>query len=297
MVAQRCKKKEKATCAKAQGPKHKVKWTNILKEPEPPMSAYNLYFQEERARLLGTECTLVLRRSKKKSKQQAVPHGVISFQDLSKHVGKTWRELAKDKRKRYTAMYEDTKRQYKEEMEAYDEAVQNALDRAQRKRERTVSACVKDESSNDADTDVITSSTDPDSEEKNSCDRAVIVIDDCTNRGSGIQKEEECQPDEIEPMKLNDMCSLSTPSKQEQLHLSLNEDEELEPMENGDMCSHKDQDEERPSVDMQLIMDALGDLIPSIETMQENSMVELEEDLQYVLEEFQMDVPEPLFCC
>jgi hypothetical protein len=296
MVAQRSNKKEKATCAKSEGPKRKLKWTSILKEPEPPMSAYNLYFQEERARLLGTECTLVLRRSKKKSKQQAVPHGVISFQDLSKHVGKTWRELSKDKRKRYKQMYEDTKKQYKEEMEAYDEAVQNALNRAQRKRERTVSACAKDEISNDAATDVNTISTD--SEEKNTGDRAVlIVIEDCTNRGSGSQKEEECQTEEIEPMKLNDICCQSAPSKQEQTHRSLIEDEELEPMEVGDMCSDKDQDEKRPSMDMERIIAALDDLIPSMEIMQAKSMVELEEDLQYVLEEFQLDVPEPLFCC
>jgi hypothetical protein len=290
MVAQGSHKKEKATRAKAEAPKRKVKWTNILKEPEPPMSAYNLYFQEERARLLGTGCTLVLRRSKKKRKQQGVPHGVISFQDLSKHVGKTWRELPKDMRKRYTKIYEDTKKAYKEEMEAYDEAVQNALDRAQ----RTSSACAKDESSNDTDIDATTSSAD--SEEKNSADRAVVVIDYCKKRGSGSQKEEECQSEEIEPMKLNDIY-LSAPSKQEQTQPSLIKDEELEPMELGDMCSHKDEDEKRPSVDMQLIMDALDDLIPSMETMQANSMAELEEDLQYVLEEFQMDVPQPLFCC
>jgi gas vesicle protein len=259
------------------------------------MSAYNLYFQEERARLLGNECTLVMRRSKKKGKQQAVPHGVISFQDLSKHVGKTWRELPKDKRKRYTGMYEDTKKQYKEEMEAYDEAVQNALNRAQRKRERTVSACVKDASSNDVDTDANTSSTD--SEEKHNGDRAVIVIDDCTNRGSGSQNEEECQTEQIEPKKPYNICCLSTSSKQGQMHRSLIEDEALEPIKIGDMCLDKDQDEERPSVDMELIMDALDDLIPSMETMQAKSMVELEEDLQYILEEFQLDVPEPLFCC
>jgi len=101
-----------------------------LNEPETPMSAYNLFFQEERARLLGIPCILILRRGKKRNKQKSEPHGVISFKDLSRHIAKTWRELSYEKRKRYTDLFEETKAKYKEEMKAYEAALNNAFIRA-----------------------------------------------------------------------------------------------------------------------------------------------------------------------
>jgi hypothetical protein len=287
MIAQRRNQKEKVACAKTEGTTRKVKWTNILKEPDTPTYAYNLYFKEKRVRLLGTKCTLVLRLAKKKSKQQAAPYGVISCHDLPKHVDKTWRELpSKDKRKYCMDTYAATKKQYKKEMEACDEAVQNAMDCLLWKRARTISVCAKNESSNDAAPDVITSSTS--AVETANDHGAVIVIDDYISRGTGrIDMEEECKTEESDRPK-----PAGTDATQ------LIDNEKIEPIKLEDICSGKDQEGELSSADMQLVMDALDASIQPMQTagMQiitpSKSMMELEEDLQYVLEEFRPDVPD-----
>jgi len=254
--------KTKPACAKADSPKLKMKWTNILKEPEPPMSAYNLFFQEERARLLGVKCDLTLRRSKKKSKQQVIPHGVISFQDLSKHVGKTWRALSKAERKKYTDIYEATKKQYKEETEAYLKAVSDALDRAQRKRDR-LCMYAKVEINNREIPDTISCNMHKDkTDDYNFLDPTAeeFQIHDCVSSPISLPQEDFAS---IEPMHLDGMAD--------------------------------DQRRDVSHLDIQIISNTLNDLITSVEDMKKKPMSELEADLYYILEEFQMDVPEPLF--
>lgn len=74
--------------------------------PKRPLSAYNLYFQSERAKI------------------QEAAHGAgerIGFEGLGKIIGKKWRELSADDRDKYEKLAEKDTVRYRKEMEAYNE--------------------------------------------------------------------------------------------------------------------------------------------------------------------------------
>jgi hypothetical protein len=104
-------------------------------EPDPPVSPYNLHFQEERARLLGVECVLKVRRVKGNQQEQVkLPVGFASFRQLSFHIQARWKEAAEEKKQEYTDVYLSAKAQYKMEMALYHLSVGTMLKNTQMKR-------------------------------------------------------------------------------------------------------------------------------------------------------------------
>ena len=74
--------------------------------PKRPLSAYNLYFQSERAKILAaTESE----------------GGKIGFEGLGKIIGKKWREVNPDERKVYEELAKKDSTRYRKEMEVYNE--------------------------------------------------------------------------------------------------------------------------------------------------------------------------------
>lgn len=74
-----------------------LKKAKLQNKPKRPLSAYNLFFREERERILDeipdelavpSQALRVRRRKGKKP-----PHGKIDFESLVKTVGKRWKEL------------------------------------------------------------------------------------------------------------------------------------------------------------------------------------------------------------
>jgi len=109
--------------------------------PRRPLSAYNLFFSEERARILkeiegtageeeeeeegkkedGKPQALLrpLLPSEKKRRPHRKTHGKISFQQLAQKVGARWKALSDDQRKKYQDLAKEDMARQKEAMEQY----------------------------------------------------------------------------------------------------------------------------------------------------------------------------------
>jgi hypothetical protein len=74
--------------------------------PKRPLSAYNLYFQSERA--------AVQARAEKEDDSKK-----LGFEGLGKVIGKQWRELSDEDRKKYEKLAEKDSVRYRNEMEIY----------------------------------------------------------------------------------------------------------------------------------------------------------------------------------
>jgi hypothetical protein len=97
-------------------------------KPKRPLSAYNIFFKEERTRILeelpestpdddtqtdGVEGKGGGRKRKKR------PHGKIGFESLAKVIGKRWQDLNEEKVLYYKNKAQNDMLRYKKEMEAY----------------------------------------------------------------------------------------------------------------------------------------------------------------------------------
>mmetsp|Transcript_16459 Transcript_16459/g.41299 ORF Transcript_16459/g.41299 Transcript_16459/m.41299 type:complete len:462 (+) Transcript_16459:193-1578(+) len=75
--------------------------------PKRPLSAYNLYFQAERTKIIAH--------------QQEGNGPRIGFEGLGKVIGKQWRDLTSEKKKEYGKLAEKDSERYRKEMDAYHE--------------------------------------------------------------------------------------------------------------------------------------------------------------------------------
>lgn len=94
-------------------------------KPKRPLSAYNLFFKEERTRILDeipdeqavlAECKEGQRRRRKSNRE---PHGKIDFQSLAKLIGKRWQALSEDQLVVYKEKAAVETARYKSEMKVY----------------------------------------------------------------------------------------------------------------------------------------------------------------------------------
>lgn len=75
--------------------------------PKRPLSAYNLYFQAERTKIIAN--------------QQEENGPRIGFEGLGKIIGKQWRDLSSSDKKDYEKLAEKDSERYRKEMDAYHE--------------------------------------------------------------------------------------------------------------------------------------------------------------------------------
>jgi len=97
-------------------------------KPKRPLSAYNIFFKEERARILaaipsGGEADGADKSDeggeKGSKKKKKVPHGKIGFESLAKVIGQRWQELEPEKAEYYKAKAAEDMKRYKDEMEVF----------------------------------------------------------------------------------------------------------------------------------------------------------------------------------
>jgi hypothetical protein len=136
-------------------------------KPKRPLSAYNIFFKDERAKILSTipdkgedeedgadedgENKAVKKEDgeegagedgeKKKSsskKRKRVPHGKIGFESLAKIVGQRWKELPPDEMEQYKKRAEEDMKRYRKEMEAYVQKQREGLEQSREHLEKLV---------------------------------------------------------------------------------------------------------------------------------------------------------------
>lgn len=84
--------------------------TKLLEKPKRPLTAYNMFFQNERQVLLDT--LPVTKKSKR-------GHGKIAFADLAKVIGKRWKEADPDTLAHYYERANQDKLRYHQAMSEY----------------------------------------------------------------------------------------------------------------------------------------------------------------------------------
>lgn len=120
-------------------------------KPKRPLSAYNIFFKEERERLLEELPEAVLKvdgfnddsigakkrktggsnadncHASKTGKKK--PHGKIDFQSLAKVIGKRWQNLTESDLQMYKAKANADMKRYRDEMDAYNTSVLEAKEK------------------------------------------------------------------------------------------------------------------------------------------------------------------------
>lgn len=93
-------------------------------KPKRPLSAYNIFFKEERQRILdnlpeSSTTPDAASEEKPKRKRAHKPHGKIGFENLAKLIGERWHSLNPESADYYRKLAEEDSLRYRSEMEAY----------------------------------------------------------------------------------------------------------------------------------------------------------------------------------
>ena len=93
-------------------------------KPKRPLSAYNIFFKEERTRILeelpeGDPKPDANNADGPTRKRKKRPHGKIGFESLAKAIGQRWQDLSSDQVEIYKKKAEQDMRRYKREMEDF----------------------------------------------------------------------------------------------------------------------------------------------------------------------------------
>ena len=109
------------------GPKKRrsrKKWKKPKDKPNRPLSAYNLFFQAERAAMLGDDikATATADHPPPEKGQKRIhrkTHGKIGFADMARNIGQKWKDLPDDEKKPFMELATKEKDRYVRELEAW----------------------------------------------------------------------------------------------------------------------------------------------------------------------------------
>ena len=115
--------------------------------PKRPLSAYNFFFKDERAKMIAeapgeVPSDVVSDHSsscggRKRKKQK--PHRKVGFEEMARVIGRKWKTLDPELRPRYQAMAEEEKKRYKANMDAYMGRQRDDIEKCREQLEATVS--------------------------------------------------------------------------------------------------------------------------------------------------------------
>eukprot|EP00537_Pseudo-nitzschia_pungens_P000340 CAMPEP_0172358460 /NCGR_PEP_ID=MMETSP1060-20121228/2778_1 /TAXON_ID=37318 /ORGANISM="Pseudo-nitzschia pungens, Strain cf. cingulata" /LENGTH=583 /DNA_ID=CAMNT_0013079687 /DNA_START=200 /DNA_END=1951 /DNA_ORIENTATION=+ len=100
--------------------KKKKKWTKPEGKPKRPLSAYNIFFAEERILMLGKDVPTAEQEAQKK-KVHCKTHGKISFAVLARTIGTKWKALPPSERKTFEDRARAEKDRYLRELAVWKE--------------------------------------------------------------------------------------------------------------------------------------------------------------------------------
>mmetsp|Transcript_6218 Transcript_6218/g.9079 ORF Transcript_6218/g.9079 Transcript_6218/m.9079 type:complete len:450 (-) Transcript_6218:846-2195(-) len=140
-------------------------------KPKRPLSAYNIFFREERANILaqatpggedavasakpgGEEGEAPQRENKRpKKKRKKIPHGKVTFENLAKMIGSRWKEMPPSRLQYYQDLADKDTIRYEEEMSVWSQKMKDAKAKSAKemkeKRETEISLQPSDEEEND----------------------------------------------------------------------------------------------------------------------------------------------------
>jgi len=109
--------------------KRKKKWTKPEGKPKRPLSAYNIFFAQERILMLGKDVPTAEQEALKK-KVHCKTHGKISFAVMARTIGAKWKTLGANDKKVYEDKAREEKARYLRELAAWKEAQKNGISAA-----------------------------------------------------------------------------------------------------------------------------------------------------------------------
>jgi len=124
-VKNKKRKAMKEPCSrKSSKAKIKKSENEAVGKPRRPLSAYNFFFQHQRAELVGTNVPDIINTKNDNQKVKRRPHrkthGKIGFVDLSKLVGQRWKKSDKESRAYYYKLAVEDKERYQKELVEYN---------------------------------------------------------------------------------------------------------------------------------------------------------------------------------
>jgi hypothetical protein len=132
--------------------------------PKRPLSAYNIFFKEERARILAElpetsstaanpdEATNTSEPPAKKTRRRRRnTHGKISFEGLAKAIGRRWQEQTPEQVRYYKEKADFDMQRYRRELETYNDPAGAAAARAAEITAPAAAADDEEEEEEDAD--------------------------------------------------------------------------------------------------------------------------------------------------
>lgn len=98
-------------------------WKKDKDHPKNALTAYNLFFRDERKKVLSSievsDDTKNTRLSNRNRKGRSDPHGKISFSELGKTIGQNWRNASEETKGKYNEMALVEKIEYEKKVEEY----------------------------------------------------------------------------------------------------------------------------------------------------------------------------------
>jgi hypothetical protein len=98
-------------------------WKKPKDKPKRPLSAYNLFFQAERAIMLGDAAAVADKEKKKPNKKRVhrKSHGKIGFAEMARVIGSKWKSAKDEDKKSFEGRAEKERKRYEVELEAWKE--------------------------------------------------------------------------------------------------------------------------------------------------------------------------------
>lgn len=100
--------------------RRKKKWTKPMGKPKRPLSAYNIFFANERVLMLGQDIPTPEQEALKK-KVHCKTHGKISFAVMARTIGARWKALGSNEKKTFEDKAQKVKEKYLIELDAWKE--------------------------------------------------------------------------------------------------------------------------------------------------------------------------------